>query len=808
MDDSGLSVVGKPLPRVGARAKATGQAKYADDLTIPGMLYSELLRSIHPHALIRSIDTHDAQAMSGVRAVITGADLPTKYGIMPTSEDETALAVDKVRYVGEPVAAVAADDPRTAAEALKLIRVEYEPLLPILSIEKALSTIDPRIHDYGHGPNVQRKVSLEFGDAEAGFSRAEYVREDTFFYAGSNHVALEEHSALASYGADGRLTLWSSTQVPHYLHRTLAMVLGLPPQRVRVSVPEVGGGFGAKTDIFSHELAAAKLSMITGLPVKATCSREEVFYLHRGRHPTLIWIRSGFDRDGRLTAVHVRTALDGGAYGSYGSATTYYTGALLPATYRVPNYKFEGLRAFTNKPPCGPKRGHGTPQPRFAMECQMDMAADALGLDPVEIRLRNAVEPFSATVNHLRITSCGLKECIEKVVTASEFNQKRRKMGPGRGLGFAVGSYLSGAGLPIYWNEMPHSSAEVKVDRGGGVTVYCMATDIGQGSTSVITSIAAEVLGIEPSDVDAVTADTDLTPVDLGSYSSRVTFMAGNAVLEAASKVRAQVFRAVARELSVPEGEMKAKGRRIYWTKDAAKGMAWKDAIRLAESQSGTLAGTGSYKPPKLAGPYKGSGVGPSPAFSYSACVAEVACDPSTGEVRVEHVWLAHDVGRAINPKMVEGQIEGGVLMGVSEALMEEQTIRDGLVISSSLLGYKVPTALDAPKIHPIIVETLDPEGPFGAKEAGQGPLLPVAPAIANAVYDALGVRISEVPITPDKVLNALKAKQGGIPRVNLRAFPRVDFPDPIRVEPPGGMGEKGLGIRSVPRAREDRGRS
>ncbi|MDG6987782.1 MAG: molybdopterin-dependent oxidoreductase [Nitrososphaerota archaeon] len=788
LEDARLSVVGKPLPRVGAASKATGQAKYTDDLTLPGTLHAKLLRSIYPHALVKSVDVSRAESIEGVKAVITGKDLPTKYGIMPTSEDETALAVDKVRYVGEPVAAVAATDPEVADEALKAIQVEYEPLPSIFSVEKALSTSEPRIHDYGHAPNIQRMASLEFGNVQGGFSKAEYVREDTFFYAGSNHLSIEEHSALASYGPDGRLTLWSSTQVPHYLHKTLANVLGLPPQRVRVSVPEVGGGFGAKTDIFSHEIAASKLSMVTRLPVKITCTREEVFYLHRGRHPTVIWLKSGFTRDGRLTAVHIRTALDGGAYGSYGSATTYYTGALLPATYRIPSYKFEGLRAFTNKPPCGPKRGHGTPQPRFAMECQMDKAAEALGLDPTSIRLRNAVKPFSKTVNHLRITSCGLEDCIRKVAEASGFEGKRGKLGKGRGVGFAVGSYLSGAGLPIYWNDMPHSGAEVKVDRGGEVTVYCMATDIGQGSTSVITSIAAEVLGIDQSDVQAVTADTDLTPVDLGSYSSRVTFMAGNAVLEASKKIRSLVFKAASERLGVPEEDLEAKGRRVYSVKDGTKSVGWPEAVRLAESKFGTLAAGGSYKPPKLAGPYKGSGVGPSPAFSYSACVAQVACDPTTGLVQVEEIWLAHDVGRAINPKLVEGQIEGGVLMGLSEALMEEQVVREGLVTSSSFLGYKVPTALDVPEIHSIIVETIDPEGPFGAKEAGQGPLLPVAPAIANAVYDALGVRVDEVPITPDKVLKAMESKAKKEPQRKPRTFPTVQFPEPTNVAPPDGF--------------------
>ncbi len=776
-------VIGKRFPKTEAPRKSTGQSKYADDLKLPHMLYGKLLRSTATHALVRSVDTREAEELEGVRAVITGKDLPVKYGILPVSQDETALAAEKVRYAGEPVAAVAAVDPRIAEEALELIRVDYESISPVMTIDEALEEGAHPIHGQGRNTNIHKSVSLEFGDVREGFAEADYTREDTFFYGGNTHAALEEHSALASFSADGKLVLWSSTQIPHYLHRTIASVLGLNPNRVRIIAPEVGGGFGGKTDIFSHEIVASKLSMITGQPVKITCGRDEVFYLHRGRHPALMWLKTGFKRDGAITAMHMKAALDGGAYGSYGVASLYYVGALQTATYQIPKYKFEGVRVFTNKPPCGPKRGHGTPQPRFAVECQLDKAAEELGLDPVTLRLRNAVKPYSTTVNQLRITSCGLRECVEKALEASAFARKHRRMEGGRGVGFAVSSYLSGAALPIYWNDMPHSSAQIRADRGGGVTLYCMATDIGQGSTSVLASIAAEVLGLDVQDIATVTADTDLTPVDLGSYSSRVTFMVGNAVLQAASGLRQLVFDAVAAELGVPSDSLVAKDHRIV-SRDKKDEVDWTRAVGMAEARFGTLVSSGSYKPPELAGRYKGSGVGPSPAYSYSACVAEVSCDAETGEVHVESVWLAHDVGRAINPLLVEGQIEGSVVMALGEALLEEQTFRDGLVKSPSLLSYKVPTVLEMPEIHPIIVETIDPEGPFGAKEVGQGPLLPVLPAIANAVYDALKVRIDEVPITPDKVLKALKDKQaGGSGRVGPAGFPKVAFQEPEKVE-------------------------
>jgi 4-hydroxybenzoyl-CoA reductase alpha subunit len=784
-----FSIIGRPLPRVDGLAKATGQTRFADDLHLPRMLYGRLLRSVHAHARIVRIDTSRAQALPGVHAVLTGADLPVRYGILPVSQDEHALCVDKVRFVGDPVAAVAAVDEETAERALELIQVEYEPLPAIMTIEDALRRDDVRIHDYGDGPaNVHKMVALEFGDVEEGFRAADYVGEDVFYVEGNTHLPMEQHAAVASYEADGKLTVWSATQTPHYVHRALAQVLQYPASRIRVIATPVGGGFGGKSDPFAHEIVAAKLAMVTGRPVKITCTREEVFYLHRGRHPELLWVRTGFTRDGRITAMHVKAFLDGGAYGSYGVATLYYAGALQPTTYRIPAYRFEGLRVFTNKPPCGPKRGHGTPQPRFALECHLDKAAAALGLDPVELRRRNLVEPHSMTVNHLRITSCGLRQCIDRVVEASGYLQRRGRLPAGKGLGFACSAYLCGAGLPIYWNEMPQSEVQIKIDRGGGVTVYSMAIDIGQGSDSVLAYTVAEVLGIEPADVALVTADTDLTPIDLGSYSSRVTFMAGNAALEAARKMRELIFAAVAERLEVPVELLAARGRRIFNREKPEMGVDWPEAVRLAEARVGLLLTAGSYRPPRLAGPYKGSGVGPSPAYSYTACVAEVTCDAETGWVTVDRIWIAHDIGRAINPLLAEGQVEGSVYMALGEALMEEQVFRRGVHKWPSMLEYKSPTTLETPQIHTFLIETVDPEGPFGAKEVGQGPLLPVIPAVANAVADALGVRIDEVPITPDKVLAALAdRRRGGPGRVGPAGIPAVRFKEPIRVEPPSG---------------------
>lgn len=782
-------VVGRPAGRVDALGQVTGRTVFADDLMLARTLTGKLLRSPHAHARIVRIDTSAAMALPGVKAILTGADLPVLYGILPVSQDENALAVERVRYVGEPVAAVAATDPEIADRALELIEVEYEPLAEVTTIEEALDPSRPLIHAEGEGTNIHRETALEFGDVDEGFAAADHIREDVFFFQGTTHAALEPHSAVAAVGADGRLTLWSSTQVPHYLHRILAKVLEMPVGQIRVIATAVGGGFGGKTDVFSHEIVAARLAMTTGRPVKITLTREEVFYAHRGRHPVLMWVRTGFTTAGDITAMWFRSFLDGGAYGSYGAVSLLYTGQLQTTTYRIPAYRFEGVRVFTNKPPCGPKRGHGTPQPRFAIESHLDKAAGDLGIDPVMLRRRNLVEPFSQTVNHLRITSCGLAECLDRVAEASGFDDKRASLPYGRGVGVAVGAYLSGAGLPIYFNEMPQSEVMLKVDRGGGVTVYSMAADCGQGSTTMLATVVAEVLGLEPKDMAVVTADTDLTPVDLGSYSSRVTFMAGNAALQAAEHLLALVMAAVAEKLDVAPELLSAAEARIVVDGAPDKSVSWDEAVQLAEARSGTLVATGSYRPPPgIGGRYRGAGVGPSPAYSYSACVAEVTCDPETGFVKVDQVWLAHDIGRALNPRLVAGQIEGSVHMALGEVLMEEHAFRGGLHQGPSLLDYKIPTILEMPPVESILIETDDPEGPFGAKEVGQGPLLPVIPAVVNAVHNALGIRIDETPLRPDTVLAALAdLARGGSGRIGPTALPHHEFPPVYRVEPPDG---------------------
>ena len=787
-----LNVIGKPLRKVDALEKCKGETIFADDVVLPNMLHAKLLRSTRPYARIRNIDTSRAEAMEGVVAVLLGTELPITFGILPVSQDEHTLAIDTVRYVGDPIVAVAAVDEETAEDAVRAIQVEYEDITPVMSISDALAPTDDPIHDYAEEGNIHKSVSFDFGDTGQALSEADVTLEDTFFYQGSTHLPLEQHAAVARVHPDGKLTLWSCTQTPHYVHRALERVLEMAAYRIQVIANPNGGGFGGKSDPFSHEIAVAKLSLMTGRPVKIALTREEVFYCHRGRHPVLMRSRMGFKKDGSITGLHFETVLDGGAYGSYGVASTYYTGALQTTTYHIPTYRFQGARVFTNKPPCGPKRGHGTPQPRFGLEIQIDKAAERLDIDPAELRLRNLVQPDSLTANWLRIRTIGLGQCIEKVVEASGWADKHGKLPEGRGVGLACSCYLTGAGLPIYWNNMPQSGVQLQLDRSGLVTIFCGSVDIGQGSDSVLAYVVAEVLGIDPDCTRVVTADTDLTPVDLGSYSSRVTLMTGNAALEAAERAKATLLEAVSAKLEVPLERLVAADGRIFDAEDPARAVSFAKAVQLAEARSGTVGTVGSYKPPRSAARFKGGGVGPSPTYSYSAAVIEVEVDQETGIIEVEKVWVAHDIGRSINPILVLGQVEGSIYMGLGEALMEEQEFRLGVHKTPSMLDYKSPTSMDMCDVETILIEDPDPEGPFGAKEVGQGPLLPVPPAICNAVYDALGVRVDEIPVTPERILKGIKLKQQGkTGRVGPVAFPTIEYRDALHVLPPweGGDG-------------------
>ena len=761
-----FSVIGKRNRKLEGLAKVTGRAVFADDLSLPRMLHGKLLRSIHAHARIRSIDPSAALAMPGVHAVITGRDLPAWFGIIPWTEDEQALCEEKARYVGDAIAAVAADTELAAEEALRLIRVEYEVLPAVTSIDEALEHPEWKVNEKAREGNISKHVHLEFGDVDARIADSDAVIEGEYWYEGSTHAPIEPHCALADFDATGFLTLYSSTQVAHYLHRDLAKVLGLPTQRVRVIQPVVGGAFGGKSEPFSLEFCAARLSMDTGRPVKILYTREEVFYAHRGRHPMRMRYRTGIRRDGTLTGVDARIHIDGGAYSSFGLVTTYYSGQLLSAPYRMEAYRFDSTRVFTNKPCCGPKRGHGSVQPRFAFECQIDKLAEAVGLDPIEVRRRNFIGENSRTVNGMRVTSNGFLECLEQVERASAWKERFRRMPYGRGVGVAGSMYISGTNYCIYPNEMPQSGVQLKLDRSGRATVFCGASDIGQGVESVLAYIVAEELGLDLGDIRVVAADTDLTPVDLGSYSSRETFMVGNACLDAARRLRELVVGTLAAAWGCKPAEVKLADGIASTTRDPQReSMSVKEAFQRTEARHGTLGSVGWYQTPKLGGDYRGGTIGASPAYSFTAHVAEVECDPETGFITVKKIWVAHDCGRALNPVTVEGQMEGSAYMGFAEALFEEQVFKPataahgaGLHHGPSLLDYRIPTSLDTPELESLIVESVDPEGPYGAKEAGEGPLHPSVPAIANAIYDALGIRCDRLPFSPPHVLRLLRA--------------------------------------------------
>jgi len=811
-----LKIIGKPFRRVDGRAKVTGQTQFADDVYFPRTAYVKLVRSTVPHARIKSIDFSGALAMYGVLGTLIGEELPDSFGIMPVSEDEHALAIDTVRFVGDPVAAIAAISEDIAHAAALAVNVEYELLPTISSVAEALATPEPQIHDYADDGNIHKKVSLKFGEVEQGFDEADLILEDDFFYEGNNHLALEQHSSIAVTEDDDRVTVYSSTQCPHYVHRALTKTLDIPASRIRVIACSNGGGFGGKSDPFNHEIVVAKLALKLGRPVKISLTREEVFYCHRGRHPVQMHLKTGFRKDGTMTSQHLRTTLDGGAFGSYGVASTFYTGALQTTTYKMPAYWFEGARAFTNKPPCGPKRGHGTPQPRFGYEIQLDKAAQALGIDPAELRLRNLAEPNTITSNWLRIGTIGLRECIDAVVKGSNWKERYGKLPEGRGLGIACSAYMTGAGLPIYWNHMPQSGVQIQLDRSGNVAVFCGETEIGQGSDSVLAVVVAEVLGVDLKDIRLCVGDTDLTPVDLGSYSSRVTLMVGHAAKQAAEKARDMIAEAVGDHMELPKESLVFADGQVFPAHDPDKGIAFNEAVVIAESRFGTLGTTGSYIPPRAPGRFRGAGVGPSPTYSYSASVIEVEVDSETGLYDVQKIWMAHDIGRALNPVLALGQIEGSIYMGLGEAVMEEQAFRrlpkrlsPALVHKMpSMLEYKSPGFHDMPEMVSYMIETNDERGPYGAKEAGQGPLLPIMPALANAIFDAVGVRIDQVPIHPDMVLKALHEKaQGREARVGPKKFPDIDYGEPLIVDTPeqGGDGRaandpkaKRRGLRSA----------
>jgi 4-hydroxybenzoyl-CoA reductase subunit alpha len=746
--------VGRRVPLIDGPSKVTGSAVYTDDIRLPGLLVGKILRSPHAHARIVSIDTSRAEAIPGVHAIVTGSADLAKFGVLPISKDEVALAVDRVKYVGDCVAGVAADTEETALAALDAIDVRYEKLRVFDKPEDSLEDVDPSLKinpATRHASNLHKEVRQGFAHTAGG----------DFRFIGVTHAFTEPHCVIAHYEPTGRLTVWSATQVPHYLHRDLSAVMELPMHRVRVVRPMVGGAFGGKSDPFPHEMIAALLSRKTGRPVKILFDREEVFLTNHGRHPTRTRIRVACTEDGRLTALDLDALIDGGAWGSFGVVTTYYNGVLSAGPYDLDSFRYRGRRVYTNKPPCGAMRGHGAVNSRFALEVLLDELAEKCGLDSAEFRLRNALGSNVTTLNGFRITSNGTRECIRRVVEASDWRNKRGKLPYGEGIGIACGFYISGSALRINWNQVPQSTVHLKIDMDGGVTVHSLAAEIGQGSDTMLAQCVAEVLGLPIGWIRVRSRDTDTAPIDLGSYSSRVTFMAGLAAARAAEEIRKELCAAAARLTGRPEAGFDTRNGEVVYLPEPGVRVHYLDAVLEAIAGKGALIARGCYHDaPKMGGTHKGAAAGLSPSYSFQAYVTQTRVDPETGFVRPLKVWAAHDCGRALNPLAVEMQIEGCLHMGLGQAMMESFSFNRMTMGNPSLLDYKIPSALEMPEVEVHIVESGDPEGPFGAKEAGEGPLLPILPSLANAVTDAVGVRFYELPLTPDRVLNAIERKR------------------------------------------------
>jgi 4-hydroxybenzoyl-CoA reductase subunit alpha len=766
--------IGSYVPMVDGPDKVSGRAKYTADLIVPGMLAGRIYRSPHSHAEILDVDVSEAARLPGVKAIVTGADCDKTFGVLPVARSEHPLARDKVRYRGEPVAAVAAVDDATARKALALIKLKVRELPAYYTALAALAEHAVDLHAHRPG-NIERDVLFELGSVEQGFRDADLVREESYSCAEVCQNQMEMHAALADYDAErDRMTVHASTQVPYYVHLMLAQILDMEMSRIRVIKPHVGGGFGCRTEALNVELIAALLARRACGCVRLVTTREETFITHRGRPQTDIRLKLGLRKDGRITAVECECDQRGGAHSGYGIVTILYSGSMLYAIYDLHNVKYIGRRVLTNTPPCGAFRGHGTVDVRFAFESLLDEMAHELGLDPLAVRRANYLIAPTLTDNDLMVNSYGLPQCVDWVEQASGWNERRGKLPRGKGLGFACSHYISGASKPVNWTGEPHATVKIKLDFDGSIVVLSGAADIGQGSTTMLAQTVAEVLGLDLSRIRVLTGDSDVVPKDNGSYSSRVTFMVGNAALEAAHKLKDTLVAAAARKLEAKPEEIECLGE-VYRAGAQDKGLTFSEVVTEALKEIGTITVTGTYStiPQSHGGKkYRGAAIGGTMGYSYSAQVVEVSVDEDTGVVNVDKVWVAHDCGKALNRLTVEGQVQGSVWMGMGQAMSEETAYHDGLLVTCNMLDYRVPTIADSPPIEVGIVESNDPHGPFGAKEAGEGSLAAFLPALTNAIADATGVRFNELPVTPDRVFAAIekrrRANNGGKPATSV----------------------------------------
>ena len=753
--------IGRATPLIDGVEKVTGRARYTADLPASDALVGMILRSPIAHGVIRGIDVSRARALPGVRAVVTGADFAAPYGVIPIAQNEWPLARERVRYRGEPLAAVAAVDRESALAALAAIVLDLEPLPAYFTAADARAPGAVLLHDRKPG-NVEREVDHAFGHVDAGFAAADLVREQTFHYAEVAHGQIERNGALAAYEPErDRLTIQSTTQVPYYLHLTIAQCLRMDSAQVRVIKPFVGGGFGHRVEPLNFEMVTAALARAAGGVVRMEQSREDSFLTHRGRPETDVRLKLGLKRSGEITAVDCEIVQRGGAYAGYGLVTILYAGALLHALYKVGAVRYRGYRIYTNTPPCGAMRGHGAVDARHAFESMLDAMAAELALDPIALRRANLIAPPYRTLNDLQVNSYGLPECLDWVERASGWRERKGKLGRGRGLGIACSHYVSGSAKPVHWSGEPHAVVNLRLDFDGGLTLLTGAADIGQGSSTLLAQVAAEVLMLPLSRIRVIAADSALTPKDNGSYSSRVSFMVGNAAMRAAQALLDVLVQAAAKKLEVAavDVEWLGEGCRVRGT-DRALDFAAVVTAALADSGAVTVKGTWSAPPETQGGKFRGAAVGSTAGFSYAAQVVEVSVDEDTGAVAVERVWVAHDCGFAINPLAAAGQVQGAVFMGMGQALCEETQYHEGLPVRPNFLDYRIPTAVETPQIDVHLVESIDPLGPFGAKEASEGALHGFPPALTNAIADAIGLRLTELPATPDRVLDALVEKR------------------------------------------------
>jgi 4-hydroxybenzoyl-CoA reductase subunit alpha len=754
--------VGARLPFVDGVEKVTGGARYTADLPAPNALVGMILRSTYAHAELLEVDISQALKTPGVRAVITGDACDMPYGVIPIAQNEFPLARGKVRYIGDPIAAVAAVDEDSARLAISRIRVTVRELPAYFKAADARAADAVQLHDNKVG-NIEREVHNEFGDTAAGFAQADLVREETYACAEVHHAMMEPNATLAAWDTErAHLTLWSVTQVPYYVHLILSQCLKMEAAHIRVIKPFIGGGFGHRTECLNFEVICALLARAARGTVRLLQTREETFLAHRGRPETHIRLKLGMKRNGRLTAAQAEVVQRGGAYGGYGLVTILYSGALLNGLYDIPAVKYDGYRVYSNTPACGAMRGHGTVNIRFAFESLFDTMADELGLDAIEARRCNLLKAPTDTINGLKVMSYGLPECLDWVEAASGWKERKGKLAPqgriGRGLGIACSHFVSGSAKPVHWSGEPHAVIILKLDFDAAVTILTGAADIGQGSSTVITQVVAEVLGIAYHRIRIIANDSAITPKDNGSYSSRVTFMVGNAAAQAAENLKRVLVTAAARRLKVEEAQVEWLGEAASVVDDPQRQIAFADIVEEALVGTGTLTVKGTYTcPPEFqGGKQRGGAVGSTMGFSYAAQAVEVSVDLDLGTVAVDKVWAAIDCGFAINPMSVEGQVQGAVWMGMGQTISEETVYENGRHMCANLLDYRVPTMAESPDIDVHIVQSLDPNGPFGAKEASEGPLSGFMSALAAAVQDATGHRFTALPITPARVFAAL----------------------------------------------------